>query len=55
MTNALMRRARRLSSARGRQIWILLFPSGRVVLRDAYVRGTVLIAIACGDDVIYGG
>lgn len=50
----LIRKARRMSASQGRQVWILLFPTGRVVLRQAYVRGTVLVAIAAGDDVIFG-
>ena len=49
----LFRRARRLSSSRGMQIWVCLYPTGRVVLRAAYVKGTVLVAIAIGDDIIY--
>ena len=50
----LIRRARRMSARQGRQIWICLFPTGRVVIRDHYVHGTVLVAIAIGDDVIFG-
>lgn len=49
----LIRKARRLSERQGQQIWVLLYPTGHIVLRSAYVRGTVLVAIAIGDDVIY--
>lgn len=49
----IIRRARRMSAARRRQMWVCLFETGRVVIRDHYVHGTVLVAIAAGDDVIF--
>jgi len=52
-TMTITRRARSISSRLGRQVWICGAP-GRVFLSLAYVRGSRLLAVVAGNEILVG-